>query len=488
MKHFPRIGMRIIKTSIAVFVSISIYIILLLVDNALGYPHDVWQAPSNMYTPFFAGIAAVYSLHKDKKSSFIQAKTRTVASVLGGYFGMIIIMIAEYILINHLNLEQTNFVLYKLITFVIVSLGIIPLIVITVKLKQKPAVFITCLTYLSVTISIRNGGMPVFQFATNRILSTLVGAFISLGINNFSLIRSRNKDILFVSSLDNNFISNDGEIDPFVKYELNTLYYNQMPLTFVTTRTLTSLETFFDDIDVTFPMIVMNGSARYYFQTKQYDDVVYIKNDIRLFIEEELKKAKLQSFTYTVYDNIMRAYHSKLINEGEKEYYSERQKGKTFSFVRGTLPLDLDPTLYVIVDRKDKISRFVHSVNKSIYKNEVDLVVYQYTVINQTEYYYLKINSHKATKKSKIDKLVQEGSYQKLVVCGSGRTDLPLIRQADLSICLNKAPTYIKSEVDIVLPTADPAKVLKLFDRIFKSHNPDKVIKKFKSKYQKQSS
>ena len=60
-----RVGKRIIKTMIAVFLSISIYIILLLIDIARGFELpisvDETTALCNMYTPFFAGIAAAYA-------------------------------------------------------------------------------------------------------------------------------------------------------------------------------------------------------------------------------------------------------------------------------------------------------------------------------------------------------------------------------------------------------------------------------------------
>ena len=105
-----RIGQRIIKTSIAVFVSISIHIILLYIDKQLGIDRNLdWHAPSNMYTPFFAGIAAVYATHKDRKSSFQQAKIRSLGSIIGGYFGMGLIWLTEYFLINKYNLQETNF-------------------------------------------------------------------------------------------------------------------------------------------------------------------------------------------------------------------------------------------------------------------------------------------------------------------------------------------------------------------------------------------
>ena len=478
-----KVGMRAIKTVIAVFISISIYVLLLLVDRACGISHEDWHAPSNMYTPFFAGIAAVYTLHKDKKSSFNQAKIRSLGSIVGGYFGMILIFIAEYIFIELLNLQNTNFILYKLIIFTIVSIGIIPLIMIIVKFKQKSAVFIACLTYLSVTISIRNGGMPVFQFATNRILSTLIGAFISLGINNFSLLRNKNKNLLFISSLDNNFINSKGEIDPFVKYELNTLYYNQMPLTFVTTRTLTSLEPIFKEVDVNFPMVVMNGASEYDFVTKEYKNVIVIKNDVRKYLDEQLKIDHLNAFVYTIYDNIMRSYHNKLINDGEIDYYNKRKVGTSFSFVRGNLPDDLNPSMYVIIDKLENILKFKESVEKSNYSSEIDLIVYKYPKISDDiEYYYLKINSKIATKENRILKFREKYQFEKIIVCGSGKTDINLIKMSDFSLCLNNAPDYVKNEVDVVLKTDNPADVLKVFSKLYRSKNVDRDINKIKNK------
>ncbi|MBQ6817453.1 MAG: HAD hydrolase family protein, partial [Bacilli bacterium] len=438
-----KIGMRIVKTVIAVFIAISIYVLLLLVDNLFGYDHQEWQAPSNMYTPFFAGIAAVYALHKDKKSSFNQAKVRCLGSIVGGYFGMLLILIAEYIFITILNFEKTHFILYKLIIFTIVSLGIIPLIVITVKFKQKPAVFITCLTYLSVTISIRNGGMPVFQFATNRILSTLVGAFISLGVNNISLLRNKNEDILFVSSLDNNFINSKGNINDFIKYELNTLYYNKISLSFVTTRTLTSLESIFEEVEVTFPMVVMNGAAEYDFETKKYNNVIELNYQVRKLIDEQLLKHNLNAFVYTFYENDMRSYHNKLLNEGEIDYYKKRNVSKNMYFVRGILPEDINPTQYVIIDKLEKLEKFINELRNLGCDNDLDFIVYKYPQINDEDFYYLKINSTEATKENRIDLIYKRYNFSKMIVCGSGRTDLKLIENADFSICLRSAPEYV---------------------------------------------
>ena len=69
--------------------------------------------------------------------------------------------------------------------------------------------------------------MPVLQFATNRVLSTLIGVGVSLFVNNYLFTSYRhNNNILFVSSLDNNFLSKDDSLSPYIKYKLKIKNYN----------------------------------------------------------------------------------------------------------------------------------------------------------------------------------------------------------------------------------------------------------------------
>ena len=476
IKGTPRIGMRIIKTAIAVFIVLLIHVILLLIDQKYNFDRSDWKAPSNMYTPFFAGIAAVYALHKNTKASLNQARIRSLGSVIGGYFGMILILISEYVLINKLNMKETNFPLFELITFAWVSLGIIPLILITVKVRQKDAVFISCLTYLSVTISIRNGGMPVFQFATNRVLSTIIGVGVSLLINNMSLLMHKNKNILFVTSLNNNFIKDVEHIPDFMKYKLNDLYFKDMPLCFVTTRTTGYLEKVFKDVEVEFPMVVMNGSAVYDFKNKNYDVVKNINSNIRIKIDEALSKQNMNAFVSTINDNILHCYHDKLTNQGEIDFFEKNKHEEGYNFVRGTLPSDLEASFYLIIDEKEKIEALMNSLKDEV--NElVDMFDYPHTTRG---YYCLKLNSIEATKEDAIMYLKKKYNYDKVIISISGRTDLPLTEISDFSVCLSAAPKYVRDSVDLVVESNDPSSILKLFDKIYHKKNYNKIISKLK--------
>ena len=316
------IGKRIIKTAITLFIVLLIYIALLALDNLFEISHDNFKAPSNMYTPFFAGIAAVYATHQNRKLSIKQAKVRSIGSIVGGYFGMIIVFLYELVALKLFSFEN-NIILFNLIRYIIISLSIIPLIVFTVKIKQVDAVFITCLTFLSVTISQRNGGMPVLQFATNRVLSTLIGVAISLFVNSYLFtFKKCNKNILFVSALERNFLSDNEELSPYVKYKLNELNEYEIPFVFATTKSAASFDYIFKGVNISQPMVLMNGAAKYHLNTKKYDKVYHIHTNARQYIDKILKDHKMNAFIYTINENTLHAYHNKLVNEGEKLYYN----------------------------------------------------------------------------------------------------------------------------------------------------------------------
>lgn len=481
--HF-HIGKRIIKTAITLFLIFLIYIILLYIDILIGIDSSKWNAPSNMYTPFFAGIAAVFATHRDKKSSIKQAKVRSIGSIIGGYYGMILVYIIELLLIDLLSLDSIFPVFYQLIHYSLVTLAIIPLIVFTVKLKQVDGVFITCLTFLSVTVSMRNGGMPVLQFATNRVLSTLIGVGMSLFVNNYLFnIKRRNQDIMFISSLENNFLSNDDELSPFIKYKLNELFDSNIPLVFATTRTSMAFEYIFNNITINYPMVVMNGAAKYRFDLKKYSDVNHINNDIRKDLDETLEKLNMNAFVYTINDDVLHSYHNHLNNDGELLFFKHRKYQNSYTFVRGTMPLDLYAAMYVIIDTKERIDSFINEFNKSIYSSNVNLITYKYRDnVSGITYWYLKITNKLATKENCVNSLINNNLYNKLVVCGSGRSDIPLIKKADLSICLSTAPDYVKEEVDIII-NGNAENVLRIFGKIYHSSNPNKTIIKIKNKY-----
>jgi hypothetical protein len=475
-----KIGRRNIKTAVAVFLALLVKVLLMLcIDLPTG---TTWS--KIIYTPFFGGIAAAYSMHMDKHASMQQAKIRTMGSIFGGLYGMVVLILSEVLLEQLVGLSNTS-VVYYLLDYTFVAAAIILLIHITVITRKTYATWIACLTYLSVTVSIRNDFdaqlvgfftdievlntyLIAMVFAFNRILSTVIGVGISLFVNLFTLPRHNNQDILFVSSLDKAILNKQDQITGFTKYKINQLSNGGCHITFATTRTQASLNRIFSGIDLKMPLITMNGSAIYHPKEQRYLSIDHINQEARRQLDALFLQKHVSYFCCTVDDNILQIYHGKLENEGEILYYRERRDTFFDNFVRGTVPDELEVCFYELVAKQEVILDIVHEIEQSDYAQKLDVLHAPYKLQG---YELLKINSKNSNKGTRLQELKEQTHSAKLVVFGSGESDIDMMRLADISLCLKSAPDHVKAEATFVLDTEDPDAILKTIEKIYHIKN-----------------
>jgi uncharacterized membrane protein YgaE (UPF0421/DUF939 family) len=144
--EFKKIGMRNIKTSIAVVISI-------LISRAF-----------KMEYPFFAAIAAVISMQGSVESSFIAGRNRMFGTIIGALIGFICG-----------SIQPENILL--------VGLGIIVVIYLCNILKWKESSSIGCVVFCAIMLNLK-GSDPMI-YSLNRILDTFIGIVVSLGVNYF---------------------------------------------------------------------------------------------------------------------------------------------------------------------------------------------------------------------------------------------------------------------------------------------------------------
>ena len=150
----PKIGMRITKTFIAVFLC---FLVSFIRKDGV---------------PFYSAIAAILCMQPDVSNSIKVGLNRAIGTFIGGIFGILILTIFHlYIPIDIIMLR-----------YFIASLMLIPLIYITVLVKKTTASYITCVVFLSIVITHGNDINP-FIFGINRMIDTLIGIGISILIN-----------------------------------------------------------------------------------------------------------------------------------------------------------------------------------------------------------------------------------------------------------------------------------------------------------------
>ncbi|MEG0020617.1 MAG: FUSC family protein [Oscillospiraceae bacterium] len=157
--NFPTVGLRMIKSAIVIFLSLS----LSLLRNGHG-------------TPFYVAIAALLCIQPTMESSKQAGIGRLFGTFLGGFWGSIALYIELYLFKD----------IHIIYTYLFVSVAIIPVIYSAVALKKNSAVFMSCVVFLSITIS-SIGDVNPFIFVLNRMFDTFLGTVIAISVNFFYL-------------------------------------------------------------------------------------------------------------------------------------------------------------------------------------------------------------------------------------------------------------------------------------------------------------
>ncbi len=463
----PKIGLRIIKSAIAVSVCLIIDIVLL----------SLWpQIEFEMYSPFFAGLATVYSISNNRNNSFKLARIRSIGSVIGSVVAVLVVLFFELVVLPATGI--TNPIVGLSIKYFLVAIFLIALIYFTVITKQTDATFVSCLTYLSVTVGNRTTLAPTL-FALNRTLSTIVGVLIALLINFISLKRHRNKDILFVVGVDNVITNETRPISPYAKFSLNELIRDDCNVVISTIRSPASLTNIFSGVEFKLPQIVMNGAAIYDINKAHYDSITAIDPKTRVKIEEIFDRDQLNYFAHVIMDDTLTIYYKGLSNDGERRFYENRKNSYFKNYARGLAPQDESVVFYVLVNTKEIIERIAYELVTGGLVNDLDIVVYKFSEL-EGDYYNLKIRSGKATKLQALDALKSRINTKYVVAIGNNNFDIPLLNKADYAVCLCDSNDDVKAVCGLVINAKKRDAVVRTIKHLYYSRNVIRSIERLK--------
>lgn len=479
----PKIGLRNIKTAISVFLCVAIYFIITLVANVFYKSYDKSiKLATELYTPFFACIAAAYSVHTDKGKSFAQAKLRLIASVIGGLVGVLIITIYTKVCrfdwpFSHISatgnptngFTASDFTAKYLLSFIAPAIltGVATVLVVWLcnLLHQKQTSFIAVLTLTAVMTSL--GTKPII-YGFNRIGSTIIGILLALGVNMFKLPHYKNKKILFVVGLDGIYKSDKNYMNGYNSYKANHLVYEGADVTYYSTRTPISLMKMLDGVTLNNPVICMSGAALYDTNSLKYLYVSNIKNETIDKLNELFKKKGISPFYNLIDNDVLYTYNEELNNEGEKIYVNNRKNSAYGSFVQAKYPAHLKVCYIVLVEKTELILEIKKDIETSDYKN--DLVIQEfdcYEITNSedtTGYSYLKIYSKDILKFDAIDLIKKE---KDVVACGVHKYDSNLFKYANYSFTIASASSNLKNESNKVLNTNNNEKIFNEIEHLF---------------------
>ena len=440
----PKIGMRILKSSLAVF---CCFLMSFIRKDGM---------------PFYSAIAAILCMQPYKENSIKVGKNRIVGTVIGGIFGMFILIIQRNYFTN----------INSILNYFLISLCIIPLIYITLLIEKTSASYITCVVFLSVTVTHAVDISP-YLFAVNRIIDTLIGILISLAINSFHFPRKKNTDILFVSDLDGTLLNSSGKINTYSKVHINNMIKDGALISVATSRTPSTLLEILEDVNINIPVITMNGAALYDLTNHRYIKCHYIDRDAYDEVLSVFKKNELNCFTHTIINDIAHVYYGKFTNKVEEKYYYSKKLLRLKNYVYGEVPEDVDIIYIKAIDKHDIIKKIYNDIIALNCFDKINALYYEDK--ENPGYYYLEVYSIEASKKNAMLELKKIMKANKTVAFGNNLSDFQMINEADYGYVVNKSVENVKKIADEVLGSNDKDFVVKKMKSIFYN-------RKFKSK------
>lgn len=322
---FPKIGLRILKSAVAVFLCFVIY----LLRGCRG-------------VPFYSAIAAILCMQPYVANSLKVALNRTIGTLIGGALGLPILLLE----LRFFPAENS------VLKYLLVSAMVIPLIYLTLLVKKPSASYITCVVFLSVTVSHVTDPNP-YLFAINRMLDTLIGIFVSLGVNSIRIPRHKNKNLLLVAGLDKGIAGEDGTVSSFSRVKINQLVSRGAKITLATARTPATALPMLEELDLKLPVVVMGGAALYDVKTRRYTHVKTIRRQDAKMVFETVSAGGHNCFVHSVIHDMLHIYYQELKNPVEREYYAAMRGTLHKNYVCGVLPEPYDAIcLMAVMERR----------------------------------------------------------------------------------------------------------------------------------------
>ncbi|MGM9970409.1 MAG: HAD hydrolase family protein [Anaeroplasma sp.] len=368
-----RIGMRTIKTLISIFICLMIFIIL---KGVCIVCHADKDYAFYWYNPFFAAIATAYSIYPNIKKSIEQAKNRCVASLIGGFVGILLVLAFETILgfINHdFNSHYwptlTSPISELIIPYVLVAICSIFVVVIGVKLNKQPAIFVSILTFLSITVNanaVIANEIGEIGFGLNRIMSTIIGVLVALLVNSFRIPRRyKNKDLLFAVGIDGVLYNDLDRIKGYMNYKINSLNSEGINTTLFTARTPVNFMYLLDDVEVSHPIVCMSGAAMYDAKNFKYTAIETIPYEYAKELDDYLENINVTPFKAYIIEDVLNLYCESIDNDGERFYMNGKKNAPFCNFHLGKNEEKRDPIYYLVIENDEVAEKILDNINNS---------------------------------------------------------------------------------------------------------------------------
>ncbi|MCM1181816.1 MAG: HAD hydrolase family protein [Roseburia sp.] len=387
-KALPPIGMRIAKSAAAVFLC---YLVSFLRGNS--------------GIVFYSQLAALWCIQPYIAGSRKNAGQRFIGTVIGALYGLM-----------YLLGRQWAPALTDMGNAVCISVLVLAVLYTTVLIKKKQASYFSCVVFLSIVVNHVRDVNP-YLFVWNRFLDTVIGIAIGIGVNSFALPRRKNKDILFLSGLDDTLLHEGGSLSDYSRVELNRMLDAGMQFSIATMRTPASIHECLRDIRLRLPVIAMDGAVLYDVKENRFLKTYVISQEMSSRVYAFIREAGLSCYANVIVDDVLLIYYEEQSDSVNCRMLAELRRSPYRNYICKELPKEERVVYFMLLYPNAVIEDFYKKLEAEGFTRE--LKVLKYCSTEYEGYSYIKIYNRNAVKENMVGYLEALAGTEKTVTFGS---------------------------------------------------------------------
>jgi 5-amino-6-(5-phospho-D-ribitylamino)uracil phosphatase len=258
---------------------------------------------------------------------------------------------------------------------------------------------------------------------------------------------------LYISDLDGTLLNRQAELSDFARDTLNALIQGGLSFSFATARTAASAVKIMQAVNISLPVILMNGVLIYDWPRQRYSKIEPLGAAAVDAVLGALARFGNNGFMYAIEDGQLTTCYTRLDTPLLVHFFEERRQKyyKSFEQVEDFNCMRQKNTIYcTLVDQLEALEPLRASLAA-----RPDILCTLYPCIYEPGAWYLEIFSSGASKENAVRHLREQFGFDRIVGFGDNLNDLSMFRACDEKYAMRNARAELKAAADVIIGSND---------------------------------
>lgn len=330
--HIPHLGQRIIKTAVAVFFCLIIYMLR-------GYDGLVTQST----------VAAIICIQPYRSDMLTTSANRIIGTLTGAAWALLFLYFMEFTVDIGLRIPIV-------IVYLLMAVGIVLTLYTSVVLKKTDAASLSAIVFICIVATYPDLEAPV-ALTIDRIIDTFIGILVAGFVNAVSLPRIKHEEYLFFIRLQDLVPDRFAHVSSNILVMLNRLYNEGAKICLVSKWAPAFLLSQMGVMSIGIPVIVMDGAGLYDIPNREYVDLIPIPPGDAFFLRNLFRGMNHGYCIYAVRDSSLMIYRRGPANWAETQEYELMKRSPYRNYIDGDFVLEDKITFIRIIDTDLRIDK-----------------------------------------------------------------------------------------------------------------------------------